>query len=312
MASQFNSKVDEADVANFRKVAEQAVAEVRGFSVLTRPGADADGVYTNGFLALRVQDSSVFLKSCGELIKLWNTLIGKTEGSKILTLESQPIKLAGHEGTEHSIDMVAAVGDPAIPEIKASMEKLFGPGGKLRLHFVNIDDHTVLLALATEAQVTDAIGKIESDADLAGDLAQLSDTAKLFTSAGQWQVYISPHGYTDWKRRQLDAILGAVIGGPLVPQFPDSPPVGLAGGVDGEIIWTECAVPVETLRGYGRFAPSDTRGTAGSSNFAAPEPDRRRLGVFCCDIIECIGRNRHSDQIRKLTRRDTATHIVNS
>ena len=40
---------------------------------------------------------------------------------------------------------------------KASMEKLFGPGGKFRLQFVAVDDQTVLLAAATEAQVAKAI-----------------------------------------------------------------------------------------------------------------------------------------------------------
>ena len=34
------------------------------------------------------------------------------------------------------------------------MEKLFGPGGKLRLWVVPTDDHTVLLAQGTREQVT--------------------------------------------------------------------------------------------------------------------------------------------------------------
>ena len=37
------------------------------------------------------------------------------------------------------------------------MEKLFGPGGKLRLWVVPADDHTVLLAQGTPEQVTAAL-----------------------------------------------------------------------------------------------------------------------------------------------------------
>jgi hypothetical protein len=151
--------------------------------------------------------------------------------------------------------MLAAVNVPGIPEIKASIEKQFGPGGKFRMLFVEIDDQTVLLAAATEAQAAEVIGTMLGNTRPTGDPAEIRPAAQLMTGASQWQLYVSPHGYTDWQRRKLDAILGAVIGGPIVQQFPESPPIGLAGGVEGRILWTEVAVPVETLRGYRKYSP---------------------------------------------------------
>jgi hypothetical protein len=39
----------------------------------------------------------------------------------------------------------------------------------------------------------------------------------------------------------------------VVPDFPASPPVGLAGGVEGSVVWIELAVPIETIRGIGTY-----------------------------------------------------------
>ena len=166
-------------------------------------------MYTNNFLALRVSSSEKFLERAGRArCELWNAMLGKTEAANLLVFESKPITIAGHQGTEYSIDMATAVGGPAIPEIKASMEKLFGPGGKFRCSSSTIDDHTVLLAAATEAQVAKVIDVM---ATAHGDAGDRTDGAARAGQAArrrraEWQLFVSPHGYTEWLRRQMDAI----------------------------------------------------------------------------------------------------------
>jgi hypothetical protein len=259
VAAQFGHKPDAADVTKFRQAVEQAAVEVQAFSLLTRPGEGADGVFTNNFLALTVASSNDFLRRSGGLVELWNSMLGKTEGGKLLVFASRPVTIGGHAGTEYAIDMTAAVGGPAIPEIKASMEKLFGPGGKFRLQFMSIDDSTVLLAVASEEQVgkvLDRIGKRDATSDAANNESvpqELKQPTELVAAKREWQVFVSPHGYTEWMRRQMDAILGAVIGGPVVPDFAVSPPVGLVGGVDGQVVWAEMAVPAQTIRAAGKY-----------------------------------------------------------
>jgi hypothetical protein len=178
-------------------------------------------------------------------------MLENSQGAIRLVFKSKPITVADRKGTEYSIDMSAAVGGPALPELKASMEKLFGPGGEFRLQFVPFDDEMVLLAAATEAQVADAM-KVLGKAQ-AIDQSELRDADVLLAKQSDWRLYASPHGYNEWLRRQMDAILGAVIGGPVVREFPASPPFGLTGGVDGSIVWTELAVPAKTVRGVGKY-----------------------------------------------------------
>lgn len=258
VAAQFGHKPDAADVAKFRQAVEQAAAEVRGYSLVFAEGSDA-ATYTNHFLALSVASSNDFLRRTSGLMEMWNAMLGKTDGGKLLSFASRPVTISGRTGTEYSIDMMAVAGGPAIPEIKASMEKLFGPGGKFRLQFLPMDDNTVLLAAASEEQVgkvLDRIGQRDAPESASGDTEiakELKKPAKLVAAKREWQVFFSPHGYTEWMRRQMDAILGAVIGGPVVPDFAASPPVGFVGGVDGQIVWAEMAVPADTLRAAGKY-----------------------------------------------------------
>jgi len=253
LTNNYGIPVDEKDVAKFRAGIEQAIAEVRAFAVLTRPGGGDEAVFTNNFLALRVQDAQKFLTVAADCVAIWNQMLGNPQAAMKLVFQAQEVAINGHTGAEYSIDMAAAVNAPAIPEARASMEKLFGPGAHFRLQIVAIDDSTVLLAAATVAQVTDIIQGMKTAPDDAVEPAELLEAAKLLPGRSAWQLFVSPHGYTTWLKRQMDAVLGPVIGGPIVPDFPRSAPVGVAGGVDGQIIWIEVAAPIETTRGLSRY-----------------------------------------------------------
>jgi hypothetical protein len=78
-------------------------------------------------------------------------------------------------------------------------------------------------------------------------------TNRLLPADADWRMMISPHGHTRWLKRQMDAMLGPVIGTPLVRQFPASPPVGAAGGFTTHEIWVDAAIPAETLRATGQY-----------------------------------------------------------
>lgn len=252
LAANYGTLLDEADLARFTSAVQDAVANVEAFAVLTRAGERDEGVFTNNFLALRVTSDQEFLEKSNEAMRLWNEMLGKAEGPLRLVFDARPIKFGERAGTEYSIDMAAAVGAPALPEMRQTMERLFGPGGAFRLQLVAIDDRTVLLAAATEAQVAKAIAAMDRPPAESGHPA-LDLTTKLLPSEADWRIYVSPHGYFAWLKRQMDAVLGPVIGGPVVRAFPESPPLGATGGVDGPLLWFELAAPEQTLRQVGEY-----------------------------------------------------------
>jgi hypothetical protein len=249
----FGIQLDETAIAEFRSAAERAVGDVNAIAVLALPGTGQEGVYTNDFLAVRVESAEVFLRHAADAMGRWNAMLDKAKDSVRIVFDSRPVTIGGHQGTEYSFDMAAAVGAPALPDIRQTMERFVGHGGRFRLQFVALDDRTVLLAAANEEQAAKAIELLGRAVPAATEPVELQNAAKLLATPAAWQLFVSPHGYNQWLKREMDAMLGPVIGGPVVRDFSESPPIGLAGGVDGRTVWAEMAAPVDTLRATGKY-----------------------------------------------------------
>ena len=152
--------MDDDVAAKFQKSVEEATAVVSAASVLTRPGEKPDGTYSNAFLAVRVSDAKIFADRFAEVMRQWNEMNKSDEDESRLLFETETEKIGHRTATTYSMDMVEAFGTAAIPEVRPSMERLFGPGGKLRLMMVPIDEHIVLLAAATIEQATPVIDEL--------------------------------------------------------------------------------------------------------------------------------------------------------
>ena len=254
LATQFGAKVDDAEMAKFRTAVEQAVAQARAVTVLTRPGADQDGVYSGSFLAVQVASADEFVKQLKAAFDQWNAMLDKTEGASALVFDQAPITVEGREGAEYSIDMAKASGAGSFPEARQSMERLFGQGGRFRLQYVKVTNRPCLLSMASQDQLSAPIRVLQGKAATqAADDGKLQAATQLLKGNSDWQLSVSLDGYNHWLKRQLEAIVGPVIGGPIVRPFPESPPIAAAGGTDQNMIWAEVAVPADTLRGIGQF-----------------------------------------------------------
>jgi hypothetical protein len=214
-----------------------------------RVAMEQDGIYSNAFLAVRCADAKVFVDRVAEVVRLWNEMNKSDADESRLVFEKAAAQVGGHATTIYSMDMVEAFGAAAIPEVRPSMERLFGPGGKLRLLVVTIDEHMVLLAAASDEQASPLIDVLTLGRPTAWD----ERTNRLLPREADWRLMISPQGHTRWARRQMEAMLGPVIGAVPVREFPSSPPIGAAGGFAGHEIWADAAIPAETIRAAGQY-----------------------------------------------------------
>jgi hypothetical protein len=254
LAAGYNTKVDEADMAKFRSVVERAATQMRAVSILARPGDDQQGVYTDSFLAVHVASADDFLTQSKAAMDQWNAMLAKADSGVSLVFETSAFTVDGHDGSEYSIDMAKAVGAPPLPETRQSMERLFGPGGRFRLQFTKVDGSTVLISMATQDQLLKPIQAIlGAPQSSAKDDGKTQSASQLLTGDADWRLYFSLDGYNHWLKRQMEAIVGPVIGGPIVRPFPESPPIGAAGGAAQNMVWAEVAIPADTLRGIGQF-----------------------------------------------------------
>jgi hypothetical protein len=245
--------LDSNTVTRFQDAVEQAAAEVPAAEVLSVPGEKEDGVYTNHFLVVRVDSAATFVDHTNEVMRLWNQMNRDAENGTRLVFDVEEIAVGGRTATHYTIDIAAADGAPVIPEVRQAMEKLFGPGGKMRLIVAPADDHNVLLAMATPEQAASVLKSLrEKQAESkSGDVSDA--TNKLLPQEGDWKLYVSPHGYNRWLSRQMDAMTGPVFGGPIIKEFPASPPIGIVGGAKDYELWIDAAVPAETIQSAGTY-----------------------------------------------------------
>ncbi|MEX0612594.1 MAG: hypothetical protein WD738_24030 [Pirellulales bacterium] len=243
----------EASVTQFREAIQRATADVDSAVVLTQPGDKQAGVYTNDFLVVRASPAGTFAENAKEVMRLWNSMNRDAQTQTRLVFDVEEVKVGNRTATQYSLDIAAADGAPDLPEIRQAMEKLFGPGGKLRLWIVPVDDETVLLATATPEQVAAALEVLDRKQSIVWSDSELASTYRLLPDDADWRLFFSPHHYNNWHRRQMDAITGPVIGSPLVKEFPSSPPIGFAGGLRNHELWIDAAVPAETLKGAGAY-----------------------------------------------------------
>jgi hypothetical protein len=253
MKTQEQLAIEEATLARFYQEVEQAADMVESIGVFATPGNDQDGVYTNQFLALRVNSTESFVDHAGEVMRLWNQMNRDAERGTRLVFDVDDVPIGERRAKEYSIDIAAADGGPALPEIRQAMEKLFGPGGKLRTFIVPVDDRTALLAAATPEQIAGVLQTFDLNQPTDWNREPLGLTNRLLPGGSDWRLFISPHGYTRWRARQMSAITGPVFGGPLVKQFPASPPIGAAGSVSERGLRADFVVPVQTIRALGTY-----------------------------------------------------------
>ena len=210
----------------FYEAVGQAASEGTAATVLTLPGEKEEGVYTNSFLAVRVGSADKFVDLATEAMRLWNQMNRDGQGGLRLVFDVEELSIGDRKAIQYSLDLAEADGAAVLPETRQAMEKLFGPGGKLRMLIAKVDEHTVLLAGATPEQVAAMLEQLDRKQRLDWQQPPFADVNRLLPNEADWRAFFSPHGYTMWKTRESAAIVGTeVIGGPIVKGFP----VGIAG-----------------------------------------------------------------------------------
>jgi hypothetical protein len=247
--SEGTTQFDDATLKRLEESIGKAAAEVRSVTVLSQPGEEAQPVYTNEFLTLRVASAATFVTHANEVMRLWNKANRDAKGEMLFVFDVEEVKLGERTATQYSLDMAGLAGGVILPEVRQSMERLFGPGGKLRFWVVPADETTVLLASATPDQITKALKAFDRKQHIEWKGDQLSESSALLPAESDWRIFVNLHRYFEWAGREASAVVGVpVIGGPLVKSFPTSPPIGIAGGFREGEVWLEAVALGPTVK----------------------------------------------------------------
>jgi hypothetical protein len=249
LVAEEKTELDQDSLKQLQETLEKAAGQVRSVAVLSQPGEEPQPVYTNNFMVLRVESATSFAGHANEVMRLWNKANRDAKGGTRMVFDVDESKVGEHAATQYGLDVAALDGGAVVPEVRQAMEKMFGAGGKLRVWIVPIDDDTVLLATATPEQVAGAVKLLERKQPINWRGNEFVAASALGPADADWRMFIDAHRYSDWARREAMAMIGVpVVGGPLVHDFPASPPLALAAGIREGEVWLDGAALAPTIK----------------------------------------------------------------
>jgi hypothetical protein len=152
------------------------------------------------------------------------------------------------------MDITAAMGAQAEPLAQQMMQKMFGEDGKMRAYLVQVDGTRVLMSYSAEPAVQKQIASLGEGAALLANDASVATTAELLPGDSPVVAYVSPQGCVAWFSRLMNVMMGAFGGGgPVIPGYPATPPVGISIGLEGRVIETDVVFPTEMLQGLSKY-----------------------------------------------------------
>ncbi len=253
LADYGNDKYQQQDADKFSHHVEATLNDIQALSVIQRNTGQDEGVYGNTFLLLHTKNGAQVRDTISKALMSWNWLMDNAEGDICLQFNSTPISIADKPATEYTADMLKAVDATPLPEVKEAMQALFGSGGLYRIQLLLVNDQTVLLGNATVAQTEQLLTELGTDGPRMLESPGMKALKQLFKRKPHFEFYLDISELTRHQERAQMAELGQILGGPLVRQFPDTPPVGVALRLDSGELHATLAATGKTLRGLVQY-----------------------------------------------------------
>ena len=245
--------LDAATAARFQQAFETAASDIASWTILTQPGDQTTGLYNNKFMIVHAAAAKTFVEHAGDVMLIWNKMHRDAKGATHFVFDIEETKIGQRNATQYLLDVAATDNMPALPEIRQAMEKFFGPGGKMRLWLVPVDDQIVLVGTGTPEQVTAALASLDRKQSIDWNHPELTAANALLPSQVDWRIFMGPRGHYAWQRRNAEAMNGPVFGAPAPKEFPPSPPIAFAGSVRDNELRLEAAIPAETIKAAGAY-----------------------------------------------------------
>jgi len=226
---------------------------------LSEPGT---GLYGNTTAVFTCEDSQHLIDGYEKTLAALREFSDEVKNLAIPVATCQHVKLGETDVLEVSMDLshMNQLTPPGGPDLQKMMQMMMGPGGQMKIFLAPADEHTVVMCYTSLERLKSAIDFYKSKQQGLTSDANVVKVAAMFPRGSQFVGYFSLGGMADIVRQFTAAMPGAPSA--AIPDFPDSPPLGMAAkvspsGVEGHLI-----VTAETLRAIGEVV-AKFRGGAG-------------------------------------------------
>lgn len=241
------------DIQKLSDSFKKAMEGLQHMSFVLRPGTGDEPIYSNFYFLAQVDSAEQYFENYRASMEIWNEISAKAGGQRRFEYQVTDETIAGKPGILITMDLTAAMGAQAEPLAQQMMQKMFGEDGKMRAYVAQVDETRVLVSYSAKASVEKQVESLRQGQAPLADEAGVTTTAGLLPADAPVVTYVSPQGCVAWFGRMMNVMMGAFGGGPVIPEFPETPPVGIAFGLKGRLIETDIVLPTQMLQGLSKY-----------------------------------------------------------
>ena len=245
--------ITEEQAEQLAKVSTEYMQGLEGMSMLMGVGKPGGSLYDGMVVVMKVDDAKKFMAQYQESFAKIVELAKDAEGSIFSGMDVKQVEINGITALEITTQAPKTAAMKNVPNYDKMMEALFGPGGKLLAYLAPADEHTIVATYTSKDALLKCL-KLVKDADggLAGD-PDVAQTAALLPAGAQWIGYWSPKGTIELANRLIPAMAPNPEDVFKLPEFSETPPIGLAAkAAEGELM-SHMAVPAPVVKAIGQY-----------------------------------------------------------
>lgn len=205
---------------------------------------DKETIFARSVNISQVDDAKAYLAGQEKMIKVMSEIV-KNAKPALITYDVKMGKLDDRPMLE--MTMAAAAKGP--PGAMNPGLQMLGPNGKLATYMVAVDNKTVVTAYVSEDIARQAVERyLKGGPNLNSD-PEVAKTAAVLPNGSQMRAYLSPHGLVAAVKSVLNN-MGLPFGA-MIPDLPETPPIGMAARVAPAGLATDLIVPGEVFEAIG-------------------------------------------------------------
>lgn len=251
--------MNDEELAKLMDASKSTVQGLRGMAMSLAVGKDKEPAFSRLSAVMNVDDSAVYLKNYRKYMEISLELMKNAKQAAMFDMAGTSVKETQIDGLP-ALEIVMKMnlknlpGQPGVgaPDFGKIMEAMFGAGGSVPAYMVAADKHTIVVAYTSKDRAAEGLRALKSpQGGLSAD-PSVAKTAALLLPKAQWVGYWSPKGTIAFVNQMVRSF-GPAPNAEKIPDFPDSPPIGIAvKAADGEV-WGQLVVPAATARGIADY-----------------------------------------------------------
>lgn len=222
-------------------------------SIILGTGKSDEPLYANMLNITKVDNTATYMANMEKYFQQYNELIKNSKSPLLKPLEVEKSEVAGVQGFQVKMELPKPQG-PMPPQYDKMMQAMLGSAGSMVFWIAPADEHTLVTGYVNKKLMERTMADIKQKKPGLVENAELKKTVALLPADAPAVAYLSPQGTIDFVKRMIAAILPPGMQDRVtIPEFPATPPLGLAIQSAPNEIDTTLVVPAEFLKALGQY-----------------------------------------------------------